>query len=201
MKELRLTVPEAYANDERFVREWKKMLSGEIYNAVYEPFIELLKATRRKIRQYNTTDPDDSDALATQLRELLGSCGNKINVNQPFRCDYGCNIHVGENFFANFNLTVLDEALVEIGDNVFIGPNVSIYTACHPLDPAERRKGIEWAEPVRIGNDVWIGGSTTILPGVTVGDRCTIGAGSVVTRDIPAGSLAVGNPCRVIRGV
>ena len=201
MKEYRINVPEAYARDEKFVREWQKMLSGEVYDAVYGPFIELLKATRRKIRRYNTTDPDDSEALAARLRELLGACGRQITVNPPFRCDYGCNLYVGENFFANFNFTVLDEAPVEIGDNVFIGPNVSIYTACHPLDPDERRKCVEWAEPVRIGNDVWIGGSTTILAGVTIGDRCTIGAGSVVTRDIPAGSLAVGNPCRVIRTI
>lgn len=199
MKLDHITIPAAYASNEKFAAEWRKMQSGEVYDATYEPFIELLKVTRRQIRHYNTTDPEDTASLASQLRELLGSCGERININQPFTCDYGCNIHVGENFFANFNFTVLDEALVTIGNNVFVGPNVSIYTACHPTDPTERRGGIEWAEPVTIGDDVWIGGSTTILPGVTIGAGTTIGAGSVVTKDIPAGCVAVGNPCRVIR--
>ncbi|MBD5274716.1 MAG: sugar O-acetyltransferase, partial [Bacteroides sp.] len=109
------------------------------------------------------------------------------------------NIHIGECFFANFNLTILDEAEVRIGDYCFIGPNVSIYTACHPLDPVERNKFLEWAEPVTIGNNVWIGGSTTICPGVTIGDNVVIGAGSVVTKDIPSNVVAVGNPARIIK--
>lgn len=159
----------------------------------------MLKATRVKVRVYNTADPNDTARLDSLIKGLLGSHGENVIINPPFTCDFGFNIHVGENFMANFNFTVLDEAQVTIGDNVFIGPNTSIYTACHPLDPAERNKGVEWAEPVRIGNNVWIGGSTTILPGVTIGDGTTIGAGSVVTKDIPAGCLAVGNPCRVIR--
>lgn len=199
MKDDHIHIPAAFAGDEKFAAEWRKMQSGEVYDATYEPFIELLKATRRKIRCYNTTEPEETQSLTEQLREILGSSGERININQPFRCDYGCNIHVGEDFFANFNFTVLDEAPVVIGNNVFVGPNVSIYTACHPLDPAERRAGIEWAEPVVIGDDVWIGGSTTILPGVTIGAGTTIGAGSVVTKDIPGGCVAVGNPCRVIR--
>ncbi len=135
------------------------------------------------------------------MRTLLGKTGGRFHFNQPFRCDYGCNISIGENFFANFELTILDEAMVTIGDNVFIGPNVSIYTACHPVDPEQRRLGVQWAEPVTIGNDVWIGGGTIILPGVTVGDGTTIGAGSVVSRSIPPRSLAVGGPCRVVRTV
>lgn len=122
-------------------------------------------------------------------------------MNQPFRCDYGCNIHIGENFFANFNLTILDEAEVRIGDNCFIGPNVSIFTACHPLDAASRDTGVEWAEPVTIGDSVWIGGNATILPGVTIGDNVVIGAGSVVTRNIPSGVVVGGNPARIIKKV
>lgn len=196
-----IKIPEAYAHDEKFAREWRKMLSGEVYDAVYTPFIELLKITRKKLWEYNSICPDNTARLSQILREVLGACGTDITVNPPFRCDYGANLYVGENFFANFNFTVLDEAPVVIGDNVFIGPNVSIYTACHPIDPAERNKGVEWAEPVTIGNNVWIGGGTSILPGVTVGDNCTIGAGSVVSRNIPAGSVAVGNPCRVIRKI
>lgn len=192
-------IPEAYARDERFAEEWRKMLNGEVYDALYPPFIELLKAVRRRLHEYNSVTPDNTTRLDEIIREILGSCGHRITVIPPFRCNYGCNIHVGENFFANFNLTVLDEARVEIGNDVFLGPNIGIYTACHPLNPEERNTGAEWAEPVRIGDSVWIGGGTTILPGVTIGSGTTIGAGSVVTRDIPANVLAVGNPCRVIR--
>lgn len=194
-----IRIPAAYAGDEKFAAEWRKMQRGEVYDAVYWPYLELLKGTRRTIAAYNATDPCDMAELERILRGLLGSCGVNPVINQPFRCDFGFNIHVGDNFMANFNFTVLDEAQVRIGDNVFIGPNTSIYTACHPLDPAERNKGVEWAEPVTIGSNVWIGGSVTILPGVTIGDNTTIGAGSVVTRDIPAGCVAAGNPCRVIR--
>ncbi len=194
-------VPKAYRKDEKFVQEWTKMLTGKVYEATYAPFIELLRHTRSLIHRYNTTDPAHADEMDRILRELLGSCGRHITVNPPFRCDYGCNVRVGEHFFANFNLTILDEALVTIGDNVFIGPNVSIYTACHPLDPATRATGVEWAEPVTIGSDVWIGGNVTILPGVTIGEGSTIGAGTVVTRDVPPHTLAVGNPARAIRHI
>lgn len=199
MREHDYIVPARFADDPKFVEEWGRMMRGEVYDAAYAPFLELLIDTRRVIRRYNDTDPADMGALTEILRGLLGSCGECIAINQPFRCDYGCNIHVGEDFIANFNFTVLDEARVTIGDHVFIGPNTSIYTACHPLDPQERSTGVEWAEPVTIGSNVWIGGGTTILPGVTIGDNCTIGAGSVVKRDIPANSVAVGVPCRVIR--
>ncbi len=192
-------IPPVCADDEYFCREWNKMLGGEVYDASYRPFIDLLVSTRCKLHEYNTISPAETGRLTDILRGLLGACGENININPPFRCDYGCNIRVGENFFANFNFTVLDEALVTIGDNVFIGPDVSIYTACHPLDPAERDTYVEWAEPVMIGDSVWIGGGTKILPGVSIGSGSTVGAGSVVTRDVPAGVLAAGNPCRVIR--
>lgn len=139
--------------------------------------------------------------MRSLLSEILGGHGQNFHVNQPFRCDYGANIKVGENFFANFNLTILDEGPVEIGDNAFIGPNVSIYTACHPLLPNERNRLIEWAEGVTIGDNVWIGGSATLLPGAKIGDNCVIGAGSVVVGEIPANSIAVGNPARVLRKV
>lgn len=196
-----MDVFELYGHDKAFVAEWKKMLAGEVYEATYEPFIDLLRRTRSLLHRYNTIDPINHAELDAILREVLGECGENITVNPPFRCDYGCNVHVGENFFANFNLTILDEAPVTIGRNVFIGPNVSIYTACHPLDPEERATGVEWAEPVTIGDDCWIGGGVTLLPGVTVGDGCTIGAGAVVTRDVPPRCMAAGNPARVIRRI
>lgn len=177
------------------------MLDGEIYDAVNPRFIEKLEATREKIYEFNRLRPIDRQNQEAILRELFGRCGMNIHINQPFRCDYGCNISIGENFFANFNLTILDEAIVTIGDNVFIGPNVSIYTACHPIDPNERNKGIEWAEPVTIGNNVWIGGSATILPGVKVGDNAVVGAGSVVTHDIPSNTVSAGNPARIIKHI
>jgi maltose O-acetyltransferase len=136
------------------------------------------------------------------LLSLLGHVADdKVFINQPFYCDYGKQISVGRRFFANFNLTILDEAPVTFGDDCFIGPNVSIYTACHSTDPIERNSRREWARPVSIGCNVWIGGSVVILPGVTIGDNVTIGAGSVVVHDIPSGSIAVGNPCRVVKSI
>ena len=136
------------------------------------------------------------------LLSLLGHVADdKVFINQPFYCDYGKQISVGRRFFANFNLTILDEAPVTFGDDCFIGPNVSIYTACHSTDPVERNSRREWALPVTIGHNVWIGGSVTILPGVTIGDNVTIGAGSVVVSDIPSNSVAVGNPCRVVKKI
>lgn len=182
-----------------FKTEWQKMLSGEIYDAFRVEFLERLIATREKIHKFNNLPPSDIEAQHKIIRNLLGSCGEKFVINQPFRCDYGCNIHIGENFIANFNFTVLDEAEVRIGDNAFIGPNVSIFTACHPLDAERRNKNIQWARPVTIGNSVWIGGDSTILPGVTIGNNAVIGAGSVVTKNIPDNVVAAGNPARIIK--
>lgn len=184
-----------------FEAEWAKMLRGEIYDAVREEFQERLKVTRAHLWEFNNLHPGETARMQALLRKLLGSCGQRVYVNQPFRCDYGCNIHVGENFFANFNLTILDEAEVRIGDNAFIGPNVSIFTACHPLDAESRNTGVEWALPVTIGHNVWIGGGAIILPGVTVGDNVVIGAGSVVTRDVPSSTLVCGNPARPLKSL
>ncbi len=196
MNKIEYNIPEEVERDEYFAQEWRKMLAGEVYDAGYPPFAELLKKTRRTLKRYNELDPFAPE-LKDILKGLLGACGDKVNANQPFRCDYGCNILVGENFFANFNLTILDEAIVTIGHDCFIGPNVSIYTACHPLEAEERNKFVEWAEPVTIGDNVWLGGNVTILPGVTIGDNCVIGAGSVVVDDITSDCLAAGNPARV----
>lgn len=175
------------------------MLDGETYDAFMPEFNTKLTETRRLLWKFNNLDPAQADEMQKILRNLLGGCGQKLTINQPFRCDYGCNIYVGENFAANFNLTILDEAKVTIGDNAFIGPNVSIFTACHPLDPRRRNKNIQWAEPVTIGNSVWIGGGAIILPGVTVGNNVVIGAGSVVTRDLPDNVVAAGNPAKAIK--
>lgn len=180
---------------------WRKMVEGEEYQALHPHLIERLGKTREKIWEYNNLHPSCGAEREAMLRGLLGSVGERIQINQPFRCDFGSNISVGDDFFANFNLTILDEAKVTFGDHVFIGPNVSIYTACHPLESDRRNTCIEWAEPVTVGSNVWIGGSVTILPGVTIGDNCVIGAGSVVSRSIPSGSVAVGNPARVIKRV
>jgi maltose O-acetyltransferase len=181
--------------------EWQKMVSGAIYDAAHPTLIEKLVATREKIYEFNQLRPSQIQEQRAMLRELLGTCGEEILINQPFRCDYGCNIHVGERFFANFNFTVLDEAPVTIGSDAFIGPNVSIYTACHSTNVEERNSRREWAKPVKIGNNVWIGGAVTILPGVTIGNGVTIGAGSVVTKDVPDDVVVVGNPAKIIKNL
>ncbi|MBO4536530.1 MAG: sugar O-acetyltransferase [Bacteroidales bacterium] len=180
--------------------EKEKMLSGQFYSAVDAQLLEELVATHDSIHRYNALMPSDAKGRLAVLKDLLGEIGDDgIIINPPFYCDYGKQIRVGRRFFANFNFTVLDEAPVTIGDDCFIGPNVSIYTACHSTDPVERNSRKEWAEPVTIGNNVWIGGSVTILPGVSIGNNVTIGAGSVVTKDIPDDAVAVGNPCKVIK--
>ena len=180
--------------------EKELMQSGLPYSAVDVQLLRELNATKEVIHRYNALMPSQTDELFSILKNLLGDIGDDhICINQPFYCDYGKQIRVGKRFFANFNFTVLDEAPVTIGDDCFIGPNVSIYTACHSTDPVERNSRKEWAEPVTIGDNVWIGGSVTILPGVTIGENTTIGAGSVVTKDIPANVVAAGNPCKVIR--
>lgn len=182
--------------------EKEKMLSGMVYSAIDDQLLKELNEVKEIIHEYNALKPSQTLRRFQILKDLLGHVADdEIIVNQPFYCDYGKQIRVGKRFFANFHLTVLDEALVTIGDDCFIGPNVSIYTACHSTDPVERNTRREWAEPVTIGDNVWIGGSVTILPGVTIGSNVTIGAGSVVTRDIPDNVVAVGNPCKVIKKI
>ncbi|MBR1547820.1 MAG: sugar O-acetyltransferase [Prevotella sp.] len=180
--------------------EKEKMLAGMVYDAASPDLLESLLATREVLYEFNSLPPSATGRMKEIIKGLLGhTCDDNFTINQPFRCDYGAQISIGKRFFANFNFTVLDEAPVTIGDDCFIGPNVSIYTACHSTDPTERNTRQEWAEPVSIGHNVWIGGSVTILPGVSIGDNVTIGAGSVVVGDIPSGSVAVGNPCRVVK--
>ena len=198
-QELLLSMEETPSEDSPEARVWDDMVSGREYDATHPYLLERLNATKDKIWEYNKMRPSMQKERNELLRGLLGKSDGDTFINQPFYCDYGSNIRVGRRFFANFNFTVLDEAAVTVGDNCFIGPNVSIYTACHSTDPIERNSRREWAKPVTIGDNVWIGGSVTILPGVTIGSNVTIGAGSVVVKDIPDGCVAVGNPCRVVK--
>lgn len=155
---------------------------------------------RRILQKLNFMDRSDFKGIAKVVKELLGKSENAM-INPPFYCDYGKHIEVGKNFFANYNCTILDVAKVTIGDNCQFAPNVSIYTAGHPVHPETRNTMYEYGISVTIGNNVWIGGNTVILPGVQIGDNVVIGAGSVVTRDIPANTIAAGNPCRVLREI
>ena len=180
--------------------EREKMLAGEMY----DPFDLELVAARERARDLcqdlNATRESQAEERRRILRKLLGTGGDSVWMQPPFFCDYGANIHLGERVFFNFNCVVLDVAEVRIGDYTLFGPSVQIYTATHPMDAAERRLH-EYAKPITIGSDVWVGGAAVICPGVSIGSKSVIGAGSVVTRDIPEGVFAAGNPCRVIRPV
>lgn len=162
--------------------------------------MEEQKVCRRILQRLNTVDRSDFDGIAAIVRELFGRSDNAF-VNPPFYCDYGSHIEVGKNFFANYNCTIIDVAKVKIGDNCQFAPNVSIYTAGHPLHPVSRNSLYEYGISVTVGDNVWIGGNTVIMPGVRIGSNTVIGAGSVVTKDIPDWVVAAGNPCRVIRQI
>lgn len=149
----------------------------------------------------NTLPPSRQMERQEIIRRLMGTIGNRFILHSPFHCDFGMNIHIGENFVGNFNLTILDEAEVRIGDNVFIGPNVSLCTVVHAFHADQRNNGIMCAKPITIGNNVWIASNVTVLPGVNIGEGAIIGAGSVVTKDVPPLTLAAGNPCRIIRPI
>ncbi len=177
------------------------MKNGKWHNGFTDDIAAGLDRGASMCFELNRTHPSMKTERQRILKDLLGSVGESCIIHSPFRCDFGSHIHIGNNFIGNFNLTILDEAPVHIGDNVFIGPNVSIYTITHALLAEQRNKGIMRAKPVKIGNNVWIGGNVVILPGVTIGDNAVIGAGSLVTKDIPTAMLAVGNPCKVIRPI
>lgn len=184
------------------VTEKDKMLAGELYDANYNE--DLIKE-RFKVQdlcfEYNNIKPSDFEKRNNILKNILGDMKERCIIEQPFWCDYGYNIKVGENFYANHNLVILDGNTVEFGDNVFIGPNSGFYTAGHPIDATLRNNGLEYAKKIKVGNNVWFGGNVVVLPGVTIGDNCVIGAGSVVNKDIPSNSIAVGNPCKVIKKI
>ncbi|WP_455671863.1 sugar O-acetyltransferase [Phocaeicola sp.] len=182
--------------------EKMKAKAGQLYDANYDAELLAERAACKEIcYELNTLRPLQTKERENIVRRLLGKTGKVFTIESPFYCDYGYNIEVGENFFINMNCVILDEAKVTFGDNVFIAPGCGFYTAGHPLDVEQRNKGLEYAYPITIGNNVWIGGHVCVLPGVTIGDNTVIGAGSVVTKNIPANVLAAGNPCRVIREI
>lgn len=174
---------------------------GEWIYGIHPEISELLLDTEDKCHRLNTLAPSQKSEREQLLRSMLGKIGENFTIHSPFRCDFGKHIYIGDNFVSNYNLTILDEHRVTIGHRVFIGPNVSIYTITHALDPAQRAEGVMRGAPVTIGDDVWICGNVTILPGVTIGNGAVIAAGSVVTCDIPSMHLAMGTPCRPIREI
>jgi maltose O-acetyltransferase len=181
--------------------EKEKMRAGERY----DPRDPELRAERRRARRltdaYNATALDDPERRRELRFELFGSVGADAVVEPPFRCDYGANISVGDDFFANYDCVVLDVCPVDIGDRCLLGPSVHLYTATHSLSPAERRRGLEYGQPVTVGDDVWIGGQAVLTPGVTVGEAAVVGAGAVVTDDVPARTVVQGNPATVVREI
>ncbi len=182
--------------------EWEKAQAGFMYDANYDK--EIVEARTRcadLCYAFNQCLPSDTEKQDQLLHQILGQIKGKPVVTAPFYCDYGFNISVGENFYTNHNCTILDGAKVEFGDNVFIAPNCVISTAGHAIDGEQRAKGLEIARPIKIGSNVWLGANVSVLPGVTIGDNTVIGAGSVVNKDIPAGVVAAGNPCRVLREI
>lgn len=180
--------------------EWEKMLSGKLYNPLDPELVQARNRARGLCQNLNATREEQEEERRRILLQLFGRGGETVWMQPPFFCDYGKNIELGERVFFNFNCVVLDVARVSVGDYTLFGPAVQIYTATHPLD-AELRRRQEFAKPIEIGSDVWVGGGTIVCPGVRIGSCSVIGAGSVVTRDIPNGVFAAGNPCRVIRSI
>lgn len=183
------------------MNEKEKFLNGEWYDAGDSELVELRSLAKVTCDNYNRIALLNSDKALDILKKFLGRVGDNIEILPNFWCDYGFNICVGKKFFANHNMVILDCAPVEFGDNVLVGPNCSFYTAIHPFDVEKRNAGIELAKPIKVGNNVWFGGNVTVLPGVTIDDNCVIGAGSIVTKDVKAGSIVAGNPAKIIREI
>ena len=179
----------------------ERMRAGLPCRAELDGLPQERERARRLCYEYNHLPPERWGERTELMKQILGKTGQRLFIEPDFHCDYGTNITVGEDFYSNFNLVILDVAPVTIGDNAQFAPNVSLYTAGHPIHPDSRRSGYEYGQPITIGNDVWLGGGVTVLPGVTIGDGAVIGVGSVVTKDVPPMVLAAGNPCRVIRPI
>ncbi len=180
--------------------EHEKMLAGELYDPLDADLVRARNRARDLCQELNATREADQERRRRVLVELLGAGGEDVWIQPPFYCDYGANIFLGRKCFFNFNCVVLDVCRVQVGDHTLFGPAAQVYTATHPLN-AELRRSQEFGKPITIGSDVWVGGGAIICPGVTIGSRSVIGAGSVVTRDVPEGVFAAGNPCRVIREI
>jgi len=179
----------------------ERMLAGLPYKAWLDGLNEERIQNKLRIYDYNLIPPDKQEKMLTMIKDILGKTGDNVFIEQPFHCDYGKNIEVGNNFYANYNCIILDVGKVTIGENVMFAPNVSIYTAGHPIHPESRNSGYEYGFPVTIGDNVWVGGSVVINPNIKIGNNVVIGSGSVVTKDIPDDVIAAGNPCRVIRKI
>lgn len=182
------------------MREWDKMIGGLRYDPCDAELVHARQRASDLVRQLNAP-PGAEDARRSALRELIGRCGERVRVESPFHCDYGVNIDFGDDVYLNVNCVVLDCAPVRVGRRTLIGSGVQLITAAHPLDPGERAAGFEFALPVVLGDDVWIGAGAIVCPGVSIGARSVIGAGSVVVRDVPPDVVAAGNPCRVLRSL
>ncbi len=180
--------------------EKEKMLLGELYFAGDKELMKERLKLRKLIGKYNVTECDEKEKRKELLGKILKNEGD-IKIEPPFYCDYGYNIEVGNDFYANYACIILDVNKVKIGENVMFGPNVQIYTATHPLNAEERIKGLELSKPIEIGDNVWLGGGVIVCPGVKIGKNTTIGAGSVVTKDIPDNVFAAGNPCKVLKKI
>lgn len=178
--------------------EKEKMLNEELYIGGEELHNELLNS-KELCYDYNNLRPREEEKKKAIIKKLFKKTGENFHIESPFYCDYGYNITIGEEFYANHNLVILDVCEVKFGNNIYIGPNVGIYTAGHPINVEQRNEGLEYGKKITIGNNVWIGGNVCILPGVTIGDNVTIGAGAVVTKNIPSNVTAFGNPCRVYK--
>lgn len=180
--------------------EKEKAAAGLLYDANYDrALIDERLWAKELCHRHNALPPGEAEERQALIRTLLGACGDSFLIEQPFYCDYGYNVTIGENFYANYGLVLLDAAPITFGDDVFIGPGCGFYAAGHPASPALRNRGLEYAKPITVGNSVWFGGNCAVMPGVRIGDNTVIGGGSVVTREIPPGVIAVGNPCRVLR--
>ena len=180
-------------------RQFERMISGELYAPASLELKEIRQRGNRLMEEYNQTASQEKNKRVEILKQWLGKADDTTYIKPPFFVDYGCNIYIGKHFFANYNCCMLDVANIIIGDNVMFGPNVGIYTPSHPIDAVVRNSGVELAKEIRIGNNVWLGGHVCVTPGVTIGDNTIVGAGSVVTKNLPANVIAAGNPAKVLR--